>query len=1085
MASNPLERVREQRAMKLLTALQDDLHAQMRLEKDELGRSEENKRASLRRKARIARLSDPQERERIWSREQLPSYEGVAICSLPKTRDFWREVEVSVWCKDQLDAACTLLDLPIHGKKLELVARIQDWVHEPEILARLEEQRLLELQQDAILASGRVFAFGSNTNGELGLGHRRSCEIPTEIESFRGAHVASVYSGFDANFAFARTEDGLVYAWGGAGQVEQNKHHARGGDGSCFLFPRLISSLSSRHSKHIACGRTGGHVAITSDKGECFTWGRGEYGELGTNTCESGAKAVTEEPTRVKMLNKVLVIAVSVGNTHTAAITDKGRLYTWGSCWSGQLGLGESKRAGVKDKHLQLCFPTPTIVEALQSKRITRVSCGAVHTAVVSADGQLFTFGCGDGGRLGLGSNDGSFHPQHVSALENHVVLDVSCGSWHTLCIALLVTATNCNGSNGGFVYAFGSGLQGQVCFNTFSTCLPALRHRHIRCHAITTSSHHSCALAVDGNLYTWGQNASGCLGRKGSEIDAPELAEPAVVDRGSFRGYGVGPIVSIAAGHGFTLFATGPWEPREEPAKLQFQLQTKVNRQRLISSFTIPPPLREIEMQSAPPSSQGSMINTGVYRYERNRGSHEFFSPGPHATTRTATAPSAIFNLVSTIIGGGILSLPFAFDKCGLVVAFIFMVTAASASTFSLYVIVSCSRRGSAASYEEVVRKALGARAGRITVVLLVLLTFLTLVAYVILTKDLVGSLGASFLYNRPLSNAEQNILTIVCVLLVSPALLARSMDALRFTSVFSLVSVLVLAIAITVRAADATFSRLDIQEESGISIKLTPDSWADAAYAFPIISVSFLCHFNVLPVYRELHKPTRHRLKKIVASTMFSTWLFYILVGIMGYLFAFRQEGGVQGDILNNFSDNDPLVNLGRLGLLVTIQLSLPLIIQPCRANLLRLAKIVRSYMRTRAKVYDAPDSTDSENEGETMSEGTALLPSNGGVVPSTSTGGRYKSTVVHVLLTVGIMSGVITIALLSPGVAVVWNLMGSTVGLLISYVLPCVSYVCIRREKPNTDRRKLMAWVILAISSIVCAVCTVQAFVSVFSL
>ncbi|KAG2769413.1 hypothetical protein JG687_00003840 [Phytophthora cactorum] len=489
--------------------------------------------------------------------------------------------------------------------------------------------------------------------------------------------------------------------------------------------------------------------------------------------------------------------------------------------------------------------------------------------------------------------------------------------------------------------------------------------------------------------------------------------------------------------------------------------------------------------MQSAPPSSQGSMINTGVYRYERNRGSHEFFSPGPHATTRTATAPSAIFNLVSTIIGGGILSLPFAFDKCGLVVALIFMVIASSASTFSLYVIVSCSRRGRAASYEEVVRKALGARAGRITVVLLVLLTFLTLVAYVILTKDLVGSLGASFLYNRPISEAEQNVLTIVCVLLVSPALLARSMDALRFTSIFSLVSVLVLAIAITVRAVDATFSHHDIQEEPQIPIKLTPDSWADAAYAFPIISVSFLCHFNVLPVYRELHKPTRHRLKKIVASTMFSTWLFYILVGVMGYLFAFQQPGGVQGDILNNFSDNDPLVNLGRLGLLVTIQLSLPLIIQPCRANLLRLAKIVRSYMRTRAKVYDAPDSSDSENEGETTGEGTALLPSSGGVALSANTRGRYKSTIVHVLLTVGIMTSVITIALLSPGVDVVWNLMGSTVGLLISYVLPCVSYVCIRRVKPNTDRRKLTAWVILAVSSIVCTVCTIQAFVSVFSL
>ena len=66
-----------------------------------------------------------------------------------------------------------------------------------------------------------------------------------------------------------------------------------------------------------------------------------------------------------------------------------------------------------------------------------------------------------------------------------------------------------------------------------------------------------------------------------------------------------------------------------------------------------------------------------------------------------------------------------------------------------------------------------------------------------------------------------------------------------------------------------------------------------------------------------------------------------------------------------------------------------------------------------------------------------------------------------------------------------AIVWNLMGSTVGLLVSYVLPCVSYVNIRHEKSNLDRRKLTAWIILVISSVVCAVCTVQAFVSVFIL
>ncbi|TDH65873.1 hypothetical protein CCR75_001315 [Bremia lactucae] len=469
------------------------------------------------------------------------------------------------------------------------------------------------------------------------------------------------------------------------------------------------------------------------------------------------------------------------------------------------------------------------------------------------------------------------------------------------------------------------------------------------------------------------------------------------------------------------------------------------------------------------------NMIDTGFYRYEHRRASHEFFSPGPLSTMRTTTAPSATFNLVSTIIGGGVLSLPYAFDKCGLVVAFFLMVFAASASTFSLYVIVSCSRRGRAASYEEVVRKALGERAGHITVLLLVLLTFLTLVAYTILTKDLVSSLGAKFIFNRPISNAEQNILTISCVLLVSPALLARSMSALRFTSMFSLMSVLMLAITISIRALGVTLSHRDIQKE--IHIKLTPDSLADAVYAFPIISVAFLCHFNVLPVYRELHKPTRHRLKKIVASTMFSAWLFYMVVGAMGYLFAYRQQGGVQGDILKSFSDDDPLINFGRLGLLVTLQLGLSLIIQPCRANVFRLAKIATGY--TRSKIYSTCDLSESENE-EAADESTRLVTPPGGHAQAGLT-----SNIVYVLLTVGIMTSVLSIAFLLPTVAIVWNIMGSTVGLLVSYVLPCVSYVRIRREKPKTDRRIISAWLILVVSSLACAACTTQAFLSVLSL
>lgn len=510
-------------------------------------------------------------------------------------------------------------------------------------------------------------------------------------------------------------------------------------------------------------------------------------------------------------------------------------------------------------------------------------------------------------------------------------------------------------------------------------------------------------------------------------------------------------------------------------------------------------------------PLSSGPFVDAGIYRYERNRKSHEFFSPGPHrydtaqqlrmtmqcatvavlavwrltavmvrmccgcSTERTVRAPSAIFNLASTIIGGGILSLPYAFDKCGLVLAVVFMVVSAVASNFSLYVIVSCSRRGGATTYEEIVRKALGPKAGLITVTLLVLLTFLTMVAYVILMKDLVGSLGEQFLFARAISVAEKNFLTIACVAFISPVLFARSMDALRYTSIFSLMSVFLLAVAITIRAVKS----LENPEESVVGIgstelvqepvplKLFPTNWRDPVFAFPIISISFLCHFNVLPVYRELHKPTRHRLKKIVSATMLSTWAFYMVVSTMGYLYAYRLPGGVKDDILNNFRTNDALINVGRLGLLITIMMNLPLIMQPCRMNTIRLGKYVSGFVKTwHSKAQN----------GEDIALLTTPTAHHEAVTPAVS---HANQNVIHAALTISLVSGAVALALVLPGVAVVWNMVGSTVGILISYVLPCVSYILIRKNRPTSDRRKLTAWVILVVSSAMCVACTLQSF------
>lgn len=154
-AMEALDRLREQRAARLLELLQSDLRAQVRVEQD-AGRGQRRDRRA-RRQARAARLEDPAERQRLWAREAPAAFEGAPIRSLPKAREFWKDVDVTVWTKTELDAACALLDLPTRGRKRDLLARIQDWVLEPELLAERQRQKQRDSEYDAMIGAFGVF----------------------------------------------------------------------------------------------------------------------------------------------------------------------------------------------------------------------------------------------------------------------------------------------------------------------------------------------------------------------------------------------------------------------------------------------------------------------------------------------------------------------------------------------------------------------------------------------------------------------------------------------------------------------------------------------------------------------------------------------------------------------------------------------------------------------------------------------------------------------------------------------------------------------------------------------------------------
>ncbi len=133
-------------------------------------------------------------------------------------------------------------------------------------------------------------------------------------------------------------------------------------------------------------------------------------------------------------------ISIAVGGGHYAAVSANGEIYTWGVNRNGQLGYE------TEEPHV------PRLVSQSFGKsiKIISVSCGEAHTAALTEDGVLFTWGCPQNGRLGReGKHD---RPGKVQSLSTVPILEVSCGGYHTVAL-----------TRSGLAYTWGLGAEGRL----------------------------------------------------------------------------------------------------------------------------------------------------------------------------------------------------------------------------------------------------------------------------------------------------------------------------------------------------------------------------------------------------------------------------------------------------------------------------------------------------------------------------------------------------------------------------------------------------------------------------------------------
>ncbi|KVH97083.1 Regulator of chromosome condensation 1/beta-lactamase-inhibitor protein II [Cynara cardunculus var. scolymus] len=223
----------------------------------------------------------------------------------------------------------------------------------------------------------------------------------------------------------AITEAGQLYTWGrdeGEGRLGLGPSRGPNEAGGLSI-PSKVKALPVPVVS-VACG--GFFTTVITNDGQLWNWGANSNNELGRGNRVGGWK-----PQPIPGLDGVHIVQIASGGYHSLALTDEGRVLSWGYGGHGQLGHFTTQNQ-----------PVPLVIESLASEKIVYIACGGSSSAAVTDKGQLYMWGNAKDGQLGVpGVPEIQPFPIEVKflmdddGLGSHKVLSVAIGASHALCL--------------------------------------------------------------------------------------------------------------------------------------------------------------------------------------------------------------------------------------------------------------------------------------------------------------------------------------------------------------------------------------------------------------------------------------------------------------------------------------------------------------------------------------------------------------------------------------------------------------------------------------------------------------------------
>eukprot|EP01064_Diplonema_japonicum_P022635 TRINITY_DN3262_c5_g1_i1.p1 TRINITY_DN3262_c5_g1~~TRINITY_DN3262_c5_g1_i1.p1 ORF type:complete len:478 (+),score=124.25 TRINITY_DN3262_c5_g1_i1:50-1483(+) len=397
----------------------------------------------------------------------------------------------------------------------------------------------------------------------------------------------------------------------------------------------------------------------------------------------------------------------------------------------------------------------------------------------------------------------------------------------------------------------------------------------------------------------------------------------------------------------------------------------------------------------------------------------------------------SSVFTVFNSTVGTGILTLPYSFRMAGAGMGIFLLLFFAMVMSLSAYGVVRVTAKTGCTSFQQIVKRLLGEKAGIAMSITIAFYCYLVCVGCLVIVADVSGPLVKHFAGDSGSGSDDgdkwfesRQVAIVVGAIMALPPMLLRDFTSLTFTAFLSFAAVVFVVIVVIDKGHDLTSGTVPGLPPNGIaapadgqgSVEWGVTQGYKALYAVPNIALSLQCHIQSPGIYSEVNPEVRSPwfFSKVLMFSYMLCVLLYTSCAFFGYV-TFREH--TPPNIMEaGYDEGNVMIVIARFCLLITAICALPINHHPCRAALRDLL------VKKKSGIDDESLTSDSEDEGK----GSLL---SGG----TDDGSPMPVDKFFVMEIAAVWTTMTGLAMLVPNLAVLNDIIGFTAGVSVMFIFP----------------------------------------------